>query len=99
MYVRIDQPEWLDKAIQSTMLSLRLIQEKKVPEVLKGRFIVTDCKRLLRCIYGSNLDAVVALRTEALEDVAFWQQVDAMTPAEASEFFAARIKETEKAEK
>jgi hypothetical protein len=93
VHVKIEHPEWLDEAIASVMQSLRLIQAGSVPEVLKGRFLVTDCKRLLRCIYGSELDAIVALRTEALNDVAFWQEVDRMTPEEAKVFFADRLKE------
>jgi hypothetical protein len=90
VHVKIEQPEWLDKAIPEVLMSLRLIAEGKVPEVLKGRFIVADCKRLLRCVYGSDLDAVLAIRTEVLDDVAFWQEVESMTPEQAKAFFAAR---------
>lgn len=51
VHVKIAQPDWLAEAIPDVMRSLQLIQSGKCPEVLKGRFIVTDCKRLLRCVY------------------------------------------------
>jgi hypothetical protein len=95
VHVKVEQPEWLAEAIPSVLQSLRLIQQGSVPEALIGRFILTDCKRLLRSVYGSDLDAVLALRAEALDDVQFWQEVDAMTPEEQNKFFADRIREAE----
>lgn len=83
----VAQPEWLEKAVPEAISTLELLRKGHVPQVLTGRFIVTTCMRLLRCVYGSDLETVAALREKVMNDVAFWQKVDAMTKQEQRAYF------------
>lgn len=85
--IEIEHPEWLPTAFKSMKDSIRLIEGGLLPEVLRGRFLVGNCMHILRCIYGSDLASVVAIRQRVLDDVTFWQKIDAMTPAEQRVYF------------
>lgn len=84
--IDIEKPEWLEKAIPDAQRTLRLVADGKVPDVLIGRFIVTTCLHLLRCVYGSDIHTAAAIRRKVLEDVEFWQRLDQMTDAEAEQY-------------
>jgi hypothetical protein len=45
---------------------VRLSKANKIPQSIEGFMLQTSCKHLLRCIYGSNLRAALALLGEAL---------------------------------
>lgn len=66
----VQRKEWLAAAIPDAIRSLELIRDGKTPNVLVGRFVVTTARRLLRCVYGSDADAVIALRQMWLDEVA-----------------------------
>lgn len=87
MRIDIQKPEWLDEAMADAYNTLRLMKAGHVPEVLHGQFIVGISMRLLRCVYGSDLNTAVAIRKRALADVEMWQKIDAMTDEELKAYF------------
>jgi hypothetical protein len=66
--ITVQEPDWLKLAITDEIRQLNLIQQGKLPDVLLGRFIVTGARRLLRCVYGSDLNAAAALRQMVIDD-------------------------------
>jgi hypothetical protein len=85
--IEVARPDWLESAIPKVEQSLRLMQMPHFPNALKGMFAVGAAMRLLRCVYGSDLDSAVAIRQRVLDDAEFWQKVDAMSPDERKQFF------------
>ncbi len=91
--IDIEQPDWLPGAIENMESTIRLMKNRHMPEALKGRFIVTSCMYMLRCVYGSNLATAAAIRSRVLTETEEWQKIDAMTPAEQKAYFASLLKE------
>ena len=79
--IDVQHPDWLKDAVTQHRLTLRLLAESKIPEPLIGWFIVTMCLRFLRCVYGSDVDAVHALTQYVMnkeaESLAFKQAIEA----------------------
>lgn len=72
----VAKPEWLAEAVPEAEKLMRLIQAGKVPEVIKGWMVVVMCRRLLRCVYGSDLEATAKLREWVLSEVEREQRED-----------------------
>ena len=63
-YPKIKHPEWLKFcAIERTY---KLYREGNLPASIEGFMLVTPLKHALRCIYGSDLRAALALLRQAL---------------------------------
>lgn len=65
--IPVAHPDWLQQAIKDEVQKLRLIGNGTVPDVLVGRFVVVGCRRLLRCVYGSDLEVAAALRQMVID--------------------------------
>ncbi len=59
--VEVKHRDWLDSAIKDHRKTFDIIESDRLPHVLTGSFVVTMCLRLLRCVYGSDLDSLHAL--------------------------------------
>lgn len=67
--VEIRHPDWLkdkhensDSALGSAIRSFELSQDGLYPDSIEGWALVTSCMRILRCIYGSDLETAAAIR-------------------------------------
>lgn len=80
--LEVQRPEWLKEALPEVIRALRLIEAGRVPKPLVGYFVRTAAMRLLRSVYGSDLDTAAAIREYVLEQTALWQDLDRMTPAQ-----------------
>ena len=65
-YTKVKHPEWIPHC--NIDRTVRLSKAKRIPDSIEGFMLVTACKHLLRCVYGSNLQAAWALLCEALWD-------------------------------
>ena len=92
--INIERPDWLAKALPEEIDKLKLAQTDRMPEVIKGWFIVVSCMRLLRCVYGDDMATVIALRKRVLDDVERWQKLEAMTLAELKAYLSDLRKES-----
>jgi len=86
--IEVVRPDWLEQALPEVTKSLKVMQQTNFPPALAGFFAVSAAMRLLRCVYGSDLETAVAIRKKVLDDVEFWQKVDAMSPDERQTFFS-----------
>lgn len=66
--IPVARQDWLDVAVSEHVRTMKLLRASKVPEVLIGSFVVTMCRRLLRCVYGSDLEAACALRKMVIDE-------------------------------
>ena len=73
--ITVARPEWLHQAIVDIRAHLLLVEDGRLPESLHGTFVVTSARRLLRCVYGGDFEAALALRemaeARAREDLEF----------------------------
>jgi len=65
----VAHPEWLKRQIPQHIKTLDLALKGKIPEKLLGFMIVTSCRHMLRCVYGSDLEAVIALKDSLFADL------------------------------
>ena len=63
-YTKVKHPEWIQHCNIDS--AVRLSKAKRIPESIEGFMLVTACNHLLRCIYGTNLRAALALLSSAL---------------------------------
>lgn len=94
----VQRLDWLEKSLPGAIKALQLVKSGKVSAKVLGFFIRTVALRLLRCVYGSDLAASVAIREHALETAALRQKLDSMTPAQVEAYFA-EMDTTEKEKK
>ena len=65
--IRIAHEEWLTEGLKNAEQTFRLSREGKIPESIKGWMLVTSCMRVLRSIYGSDLDTAIAIRERVID--------------------------------
>jgi hypothetical protein len=75
-YPKVKHRRWIQHCNIDRVV--RLCKQDKIPEVLEGFMLKAGCTHVLRCIYGSNLRAALALLGEALWDKATypWRYFD-----------------------
>lgn len=66
----VAHPDWLSEACKEAETLFRLVNEGKIPEKILGWMVATKCRRLLRCIYGSDSKALRAGREALKRDAA-----------------------------
>lgn len=62
--VKIAEPKWFEEAIKVFETHGNMLLKHDLPESIVGWMTVVVCRRMLRCIYGSDL--------AALEHLAEW---------------------------
>jgi hypothetical protein len=62
----IQKREWLDEGLKSAIKTFEMVLNGTIPEAIQAWMIVTSCLRVMRAIYGSDLETVVALRSRVL---------------------------------
>jgi hypothetical protein len=60
--------EWVDESVSDVIRSLQLIADKRAPETLLPFFLHTAALRLLRCVYGSDLDTATGVRDHVMRN-------------------------------
>lgn len=65
--IPIAKREWLHDGLVSAERTLRLARTGKIPETLLGWMLETSCLRVLRAVYGSDLETAAAIRKHVLE--------------------------------
>lgn len=82
--IEVKHPDWLKDAAKSAEGTFRLIAQDRVPESIKGWFVVTKCLQLLRCVYGSDLETLTSLKEHVmageLEKLEIRKTLDAAPP-------------------
>ena len=61
--------EWLEDALDDFDRLSRLWRQGRIPEAIEGFMLLTPLRRMLRCIYDSNIAASAALTALALDDL------------------------------
>jgi len=62
LYEKIQLKKPLMDKIPFHVKNLQMILDGKIPERIIPFSIVTTCRHMLRCVYGSDLDATIALK-------------------------------------
>jgi hypothetical protein len=65
----VKHPEWLIQAIADQQRSFQLIVDGKLPQCLVATFAINGCRRMLRCVYGSDFTAAIALLRIAKDEI------------------------------
>jgi len=76
MKVTISQPDWVPSAVKDAIKTLTMIDSGVAPPALNGLFLRTIALRLLRCVYGSDLDTAIGIRDFVLQRVAEDQETE-----------------------
>lgn len=66
--VTVARPDDLRRTAEHGERVMRLLLAGRIPESIRGWMIVNLCRRLLRNVYGSNLEAAAALRAIVLDE-------------------------------
>ncbi|MDE2100025.1 MAG: hypothetical protein KGL39_22415 [Patescibacteria group bacterium] len=66
---KVVKPDWLPGALDAMEKFCRLYRENRIPSSVVFFMVVTDCRRVLRAAYGSDLRAAWALLWYALKQV------------------------------
>jgi len=69
MLVEVKHPEALKHHIPRHVKILTRVLDGKIPEVLIGWMVVTSCRHMLRCVYGTDMQAAIALRRASAADM------------------------------
>jgi hypothetical protein len=64
--IKVKHPDWVKHCnIDDTV---RLYKAGKIPDCIEGFMLVTPCKHLLRCVYGSDLHAALKVDVRFADD-------------------------------
>lgn len=63
----VDKPEWLDDGLRHAIRCFTLALNGRLPDAIKGWMLTTACMRVLRAIYGSDLNTAAAIRERVLQ--------------------------------
>ena len=71
----VAQPTWLKEAVSQSIRTLQLVADGRMPSVIVGWMVVVACRRLLRCVYGTDEAAVSALTAWLMDEIELGRQL------------------------
>lgn len=70
------KPQWIEQSVEDVIRSLQLIADKRLPDALVPQFLHVSAMRLLRCVYGSDLDTATGVRDHVMRDEQLRMEID-----------------------